>query len=401
MAVPPQVRPGDLITADFVNGLLQELVALEGRVTILEAGSTTTTGGLVITSITPPGTQASPLREQSEARIAGSNFRLSVGATRVFFNDTPVAAYKPGSNDSLLIFDVPILPISPPLPVTGAVLTLRLENGQESTTRSVLVLPQVTDLEGDIDVIFRDDIPNPAPNPIVPGQAATFAYRLRSRVNLEAVFDIVPVISLPDVQPTLQVLDSNQQQLLGSSINLRPGEEQLFFIRIPSIPAAAANANFSLNIGASSGNVEGLDPRSFTVGQPVQPSDPTISLSSPRFSATDSSGHDLPTAAYDVASNTIRLPQGAQAAMDYTVTFAGTGTYQVTAVLGANTVGWTVHPVPTSFIESLANQSEAPRFTVRPTVQASAAGTVVFAIQRDGQALNQTRTYNLALIQAG
>ena len=396
MAFPPEVRPGDLITSDFMNRLLAELAALEGRVATLES-QTTPTGNIVITSITPPGTQASPMRELSEVRIAGSNFRLSVGATRVFFNAAPVEAYKPGSNDSLLIFNVPNLPT---LPVTGQLVTLRLENGQSSTVRNVLVQPAVVDIQGDVDVIFRDDISNPQPNPLAVNAEALFAYRLRSRVNLETSFDLLPVATRPDLQPLLEVLDFNRQPIAGSSINLLPGEERSFFIRIASIPEAAGNATFNLNVGAASGAVEGSDSKPFTVGQVVDPSDPTIVLSSPSFSATDASGHEVPEATFDTASNTIRLPRGVQGVLDFTVTFAGAGTYRVTAAPGPNTNNWTLRAVPPSFIETIGNQTETPRLTVRANSnQSSPTGEVVFTIAREGATLNQTRRFNLELIQ--
>src|SRR4051812_16577057 len=105
-ALPPPVERGDLITADLMNALLGKLGELETRVANLEAGSQSSTT-VIITDLIPPGTAAAPIRVSSELRIVGQNFRFSLGAHRVFFDATRVDAFKPGSNDSLLIFDVP------------------------------------------------------------------------------------------------------------------------------------------------------------------------------------------------------------------------------------------------------------------------------------------------------
>lgn len=395
MAVPTNVRPGDLITAVFFNDLLAEIASLEARLTLLE-GTITPTGDIVISSINPPGTQAAPMRELNEVRIAGANFRLAVGAVRVFFDQTPVLNFKPGSNDSLLIFDVPNLPGN--LPLAGQLVVLRVENGNSSTTRNVLVTPAVQDLQGDVDVIFRDDIPNPAPNPLAINQQALFAYRLRSRANLETSFQVTPSTSRTDLQPLLSVLDFNQNVIADGQIRLLPGEERSFFVRISSIPAAADNVTFTLTVAGESGAVVGGDGRPFTVGQVTQPQDPNIILGSPRFSATDSSGHDVPNASFDVATNTLRLPRGVQGALDFDVTFVNQGTYQITAVAGAGTTGWTIHAVPSSFIEQEANQQETPRLTARSNSTSSATGQINYTIKREGATLSQERRFDLQIM---
>jgi hypothetical protein len=336
------------------------------------------------------------MRELNEARIAGANFRLAVGAARVFFDQTPVLAFKPGSNDSLLIFDVPNLPGN--LPLAGQLAVLRVENGTSSTTRNVLVTPAIQDLQGDVDVNFRDDIPNPAPNPLAINQPALFAYRLRSRANLETSFQVTPSTTRADLQPLLSVLDFNQNVIADGQIHLQPGEERSFFVRISSIPAAADNATFTLNVAGESGPVVGGDGRPFTVGQVTQAQDPNIVLGSPRFSATDASGHDVPDASFDVSTSTLRLPRGVQGALEFDVTFVGAGTYQITAVGEADTTGWTIRAVPTSFIEPAPNQQETPRLTARSNSTSSAAGQIVYTIKREGALLSQERRFNLQII---
>jgi len=64
MSLPPKVLPGDLITADFMNQMIDALQAFDDRLTKLEAGGG---GAVTITAIVPSGN----LRMGDELRVFG------------------------------------------------------------------------------------------------------------------------------------------------------------------------------------------------------------------------------------------------------------------------------------------------------------------------------------------
>jgi hypothetical protein len=331
-------------------------------------------------------------RVAAELRIAGQNFRFSLGGHRVFFDALQVTAYKSGSNDNLLIVDVPA---QLSVPDAGRSVALRVENGLGSVTRTITVVPFDLTLQGNVDVLWRDEVsPNPSPNPIVPGQAALFAYALNSRASRQATFQVNPTVSQTGWQGLVQVLDAGQNLLNDRSITLASGERRNFFIRITQVPGGTNGQQFSLSTSATSGPVTGSDSRQFTVGTPTIPSDDTINLSSPVFSAIDPmTGANVPGASF--VGNLVTLPTNALGALEYSVNFELAGTYQLTAQAAAGTTGWSINVIPGQYVESAPNQSEAPRVTIQAGAAASTTGEVVFRIQRQGATSDQTRRYQL------
>ncbi len=396
------VRPGDVITHQLMNAMLDEINSLGARVTMLE--SQATAGGAVrITSVIPTGGVGAPIRVNDEVQILGLNFGYSRGAQRVFFDTVRVDEYRIGSDDTRLLVPVPSLP---GLPAGGRVVALRVENGTTVDTQNITVLPIQQTLQGDVDVFWLDTATNPSPNPIVPGQSATFAYTLRSRANLPAAYTITPTITVmtgtvPLGLANLQVLDATRAVIANRQITLEPGQTANFFIQIPTIPAGITGLAFNLNVSADSANLNGSDQRPFTIGTPVEPSDSAIVLTISAFN---------PATQFNSATNTISLKQGVIGTMDYLCTFVQAGTYNVTFELSAATLNWEIGPGSTpqlppgvtpagfGYVEPNANVTESPQFKVRANTGASPTGQVIFTIKRSGQTIGQTRRYNLALM---
>src|SRR5215831_4917180 len=110
-----RVKPGDLITADVMNTIMDALDSLDSRI-----GGTTGTA-VRIDHLEPSDT----IQVGKDLKIFGSNFQYSIGGQRVFFDSFGVMAYKVGSSDSLLIVTVPDLG---PLPSQGKLLTVTASN---------------------------------------------------------------------------------------------------------------------------------------------------------------------------------------------------------------------------------------------------------------------------------
>jgi hypothetical protein len=98
-------KPGDIITAQFMQDLITQLSALDTRLTKVELIIPGSKGELVITDISPVLPQPG-----GEIRISGVNFETSSGKTLVTFDGASprTAPFKSGSNERLLVVDLPV-----------------------------------------------------------------------------------------------------------------------------------------------------------------------------------------------------------------------------------------------------------------------------------------------------
>src|SRR3954468_23337021 len=96
------VQPGDLITSDMFNLLLDEFQKLRDRVTVLEGSPAV--GDVAILRLVP---DLCIVRACDTRTVLGYGFGLSLGAARAFVDNVEVPQFMPGSNDQQLIFAVP------------------------------------------------------------------------------------------------------------------------------------------------------------------------------------------------------------------------------------------------------------------------------------------------------
>jgi hypothetical protein len=387
MAIPPEVRSGDVITADFMNALLAELTALKDQVADLQSGDGT---GLAILSLVPSGASTDPIRIGTDLQIVGQQFRFSAGGHRVSFDGVAVNAFKPGSNDSLLIVTVPVLPS---VPVSGRDVVLRVENGLEGVNRTIKVRP-FSGVQGSVNVVFRDDVPNPVPDPFVAGGTASFAYRIQALTNLAAEFTLNVATTPSAFQESAQVTDTAGTPFANNRVALEPGATRDIVVTIP-MPAGSNGQTFSLNVSASAGTVVGGDSRGFTVGQAAEDLDDTIDLGSPVFSAVDADGNPVPGASFNTGTNTIRLPAGVQGSMEFTARFSVPGMYAMTVEKASGATGWTVTRTPQTHEEGDTHEDEVIRFTLKPTASATTPTEITYRVKREGETLSQPRRYTV------
>ena len=115
-AIPGNVKPGDLITADFMNQILLHLANLETRVSDLETGIST----LRIFRIDGP----QPIRVGSRVTVAGENFSVPGSRNSVSVNAKPATPIDNASTDKKLVFDMP----DPGIGNTGRSVMLNVMN---------------------------------------------------------------------------------------------------------------------------------------------------------------------------------------------------------------------------------------------------------------------------------
>jgi hypothetical protein len=115
----PKVNPGDLITADFFNGLIDVLDAFDDRLTKLEGDMPDVPpgGAPVLESRNPKD----DVRVGEQLSLIGRNFG-PIAQARVKLGDVEISRFGPLSSDTLLMFGVPALP-GLPKDTTVAVVT--------------------------------------------------------------------------------------------------------------------------------------------------------------------------------------------------------------------------------------------------------------------------------------
>ena len=99
---PAGVAPGDLITADMFNAMINNINDLLARVAALEGA----TGGPVITGVTPSN---QPILTTTLMSIVGRNFDIEPNRNVVKLGEATINQFRIGSNDTVLTFTVPAI----------------------------------------------------------------------------------------------------------------------------------------------------------------------------------------------------------------------------------------------------------------------------------------------------
>jgi hypothetical protein len=401
------------LMVDAVNGLLQS----------------SQTSGIKIASISPAGTASEPLRIGTVLQITGQSFGYSVGQARVSFEGSfgsvaiPFGQLLAGSSDTRLLL---LMPSLPGITQTGMTVTLRVSNGVADDLRSVLVMPVILALMGDVFVTSRASVPpvavsNPNPNPLQPGQAATFAYQLQTATNMPATFTLSADIinssaALPgDLIGSIRFLNEVAGvaglgpggDIPNKTVELGKEETRNIYVRIPQLPTNFADVSFTLRVtstsaGAAAGGVTGSDSHSYTVGAVVTPPDPNITLQQTGNFVLNPATGDVDSSLGSLAGDTIQLKAGAMMVMQFNVRFMQSGTYDITVQprSGSTMNGWTLQLLQTAatITTSTNDETRFVQFGVTSSANAAASGAVVFRIKRQGAENERTKEYAIQLM---
>jgi hypothetical protein len=386
------VQRGDLITADLLNSIMDQLLSQDSRISALEFGSAP--GAVQIIALTPANGN---VQLGAELRVAGKNFGFVAGATVVYVDTTRIQTFKTGSNDQLLIFDVPATLTN--VPSTGRPAALTVSN-QTTSAQAQLTVFSSMQVQGNIDVNWQPLTPvTPQSN-----TPATFSnIVLRSRANIPASFQISATVDQPTWKNNVQVLDSSGNQVGPAGIPIQPNQQTTISVLINPIPAGSNGVPFSLVITATAGTVVGSTTISGTVGQPITLPDTTIN-------AGFSSGNAIPAnsgsadAVKGVVMKTASVGTGAGVLLTYSVDSTA-ATYNITLALVGGATNWTlalVDPQPTvgnplagSFSLAPGNLSRFVEFSVVPQAGATTPAALTMTIQRQGA--NNSRVITLPL----
>lgn len=267
MATEPQIQPGDLITADFMNALLSSVGDLDTRVTKLEAGSVVPTGGApVLSSLSP----SANVQVNEVLELIGLNFG-PFGETTVRIGEVSITQFLTGSNSTALLVGVPALsnlPRTVPITVTTPEGT--------SNSLQITVAPQPVNITG---AVYIDDENT---NPPVPQANATAQYQFQVRSETTQPDTYGFTTSVGTVSGSL----SQQQWQSAVSLNapdqlIAPGSPFLVVVSVavPGTAQVGDTANLTLTATSTDGRFSKTSNAiMITVGQAAAVSDIRIQL---------------------------------------------------------------------------------------------------------------------------
>jgi hypothetical protein len=331
MSLPLRVLPGDLITADFMNQVVDALTAFDGRISQLEA-STGATGAVAIYATIPAGA----VQMGTELRVFGRGFGVP-SQTTVTIDAIPVTL-KSGSGSSLLIFDVPRT--IPGVPASGRVANLQVVAAGGSDSTQIYLVPPATLTGGSLLVTLQ----MPTASVIQPGVTYLFPCSVLAVTTQDDYYNVTASAAGGGIAWAASILDSGQNPIsrLFISKSNPPGTTINFFVQVAIPGGATGGATVSFTI-ASAGNPQfagGSGPQPFTVGQAPPPS-PTIPLTA---TVIDQNGNPINVN----PGQTLNVPLNQDYQIYFTAQLPAAGTYDVTFQVASGTASW-APSAPTSF----------------------------------------------------
>lgn len=263
-----KVKPGDLITSEFMNKLLDQVNNLEERLARIEAEGTTA-GAVVILDILPEGT----IRVGDELRLIGRNFGVPAQNV-VTLSGTRIDQFKAGSGDSQLVFDVPPIP---GLTEQAKTVALTLSNPKGFVSQAILLADRpVTVPEGEI-LVSLTKAPEGELKP--DGKVQAFVFTLKAFTNMDETFVLTPSLDVGwplSVVATTGGSPAPTAELLIPKGTFPQGTERTVTVNVTVPTTVAAGTKARLRLTATSKrNPQGLTNSSgsltLTVGQPPPP----------------------------------------------------------------------------------------------------------------------------------
>jgi hypothetical protein len=368
------VQPGDLITASQINSLIDLLNSVQKQLDALQAGGGGPAGAVSISSLIPP---SGTIKVGDILTVLGNNFGFSVGAQRVYVDDTQVNSFESGSGDQTLIFRIPSTITNVPASGRPAILTV---SNAISTAQRTLLLQSSLVLAGGVDVNPKGAQP---PTPAA-GSLVTFQFQLISQANLDSDYTLTPVVTVASNQAAWQanahVLDSDNTTEI-KSVHLAAGQQKTVYVTLSPIPAGTNGTQFgiALNVQSTSGNAGGSSgTQSYTVGSQAQQPDTTITINSPSIEVVSGTGSVDPTA--------VTVSSGGVVNLSYPLTFTVAGFYNIKISFLSGATNWDAAYVQPPGGTGLQNQMQILD-TELNNPQGMAKKNITFSLRR-----NQTAT---------
>lgn len=182
---PTKVQPGDIITSEFMNGIIEACLDLQQRISVLEA-PTSTGAATQITSLLPSSTK----RIGDQLHIIGRGFDAAAGNI-VTIDGIGVGPVFGADRDRELIVTIPNVQ---GVTSTGKNVTVLVSNSNGTDATSFVVFPAVSVIPHG--QLFVNMTQPPSESLLLAGQSYTFGYTVQALTDLDEVCDLsasVPV----------------------------------------------------------------------------------------------------------------------------------------------------------------------------------------------------------------
>jgi hypothetical protein len=402
------VQRGELITADLINQLIDDIENLDARVTALEqAGSRV--GAVEIDSV-----WKTTVNVGDDITIVGKNFGFTIGATRVRFNGIAPTVFRTGSNDTTLICQVPdVFPGMDPslIPPGGITVSLTVSNATTTAQTTITVKAAPIQVAGEITVNFAGVSPDPPQS----GIASDFGFLVQSQAVGTVHGTITSTVTDSTGTPTawpVQILNATKQSTVaqGSQITIGEGASASFFVRVTPDGPSATPFTVTFKVAA----VEVPNAQNSTNAEIGAPS--TVDETITAFAPVDFSGPGV-----SLADTTLTVPLHTVGQVTFDADFTVAGSYDVTFAPGQGAAGatnWTLAIVDPALDPNTnkhtkvigagdleagnGTASEAVEIRARPETGAT-GGTATVTVTRQGQTVptpkSRSFTFGLTLPQ--
>lgn len=319
MADQVRVNSGDIISADFMNGILTRVDALEEKVRNLE--QSTPPAGVIITDVVG----ADPFRIGNRVHVLGRNFSEPAEANTVTVGGESVQSFAFGGSDQGLIFDLPA--VSNLNPNGSPVLVVVQTAGGAMATYQIILHPALILPAGRIDVTYSMAPVMPEGQPNISGdESYDFIYEVTTFVDLNATYTLTPIIT--------GVSGWTASVIEGSTISI-PGDvsgiTRLIGVRVNVPLGAAAGAAGQLRLAVEENSNDsqvnpGHDDITIAVGSPPPTPETRVRVS----------------LRSDVSDLTFTRPSSNM--LEFNIAITEAGTYSVVAEM-RNPSGWTINGI--------------------------------------------------------
>lgn len=265
MATNPlqHVLPGDLITADWANGVVDELNSLAAQLAALGSPpqGQPAAGAPVLTGRTPSG----DVHVNDQLTLLGKNFS-PLSSARINIGGVVVTQFLAGSSDTQLRFSVPNVPPGP----VG--ITVSTPQGTSSNMLSANVLAAVQPQGGQVHIAPANDPQHP------PTPQANHPLQLQWTVSSDtlAADTYAFRVDFADVQPPDQTwtatLNTTQQ-------TIQPGTPFTVVATVQVPASGSASVTLTATSTTDATRTRTSDPLPLAVGSTSPTSDPRIALS--------------------------------------------------------------------------------------------------------------------------
>ena len=330
-----QIRPGDLITADFMNRLIDTVNALEQRISLLEQNSTdSNTGILEILDLQPTGS----FRVGEAITVVGRNFVVPTSLNVVTISGVRIenVQFLSTSNENQLVFVIP--PIAG-LPADGVEVTLQVSNTNGSDSESFTLLPELIFPVGRIETSYTVapvvplDTNTGLPENIRGGQDYIFTFDMTAFADRQGAYQLSAGI---DSAWTVEILEADSDTVRSNTIIVLPGNPisgvtQAIRVRVttPNQVTGSASLQFSaVEISQGTQVTPGSTTVPITIGEPVPTPENRVRVSI-RDAALGAS----------IVDGVVQFERDQQGGISYNVLFTEEGQYNVEGSF-RNPNGW-------------------------------------------------------------